>query len=197
MTLLGLTGYAQVGKDTVADILVTQHGFTKAALADPLRSLLYKTNPWIIPRTPDSSVEFKQFPTGRWRLADVVDAVGWDAAKQLPEVRKLLQDLGLACRDIFGPEVWIDALLREHGEEERLVVSDIRFDNEVAFIRRYKGAVVQITRPGYGPVNDHISDQGVGLEATDWFLTNDGTIEELGIKVGGLLAVIENPLLAM
>jgi hypothetical protein len=39
MNLIGLTGYARSGKDTVADILVRNHGWAKIALADPIKRI--------------------------------------------------------------------------------------------------------------------------------------------------------------
>ncbi len=43
--IIGLTGYAQSGKDTVANILVERYGFTRVAFADKIREFLYETNP--------------------------------------------------------------------------------------------------------------------------------------------------------
>ena len=43
--IIGLTGYAQSGKDTVAKILVENYGFTRIAFADKIREFLYETNP--------------------------------------------------------------------------------------------------------------------------------------------------------
>jgi len=40
MRLIGLTGPAGSGKDTVARLLCEQHGFVQIAFADPLRAML-------------------------------------------------------------------------------------------------------------------------------------------------------------
>ena len=43
--IIGLSGYAQVGKDTVANYLVEKYGFVKVSFADPIREALYKLDP--------------------------------------------------------------------------------------------------------------------------------------------------------
>ena len=45
--IIGLTGYAQSGKDTVAQVLVDNYGFNRVSFADPIRKLLYETNPML------------------------------------------------------------------------------------------------------------------------------------------------------
>ena len=66
---IGLVGYSQSGKDTVADILVKNYGYTRVAFADKIREFLYGLNPMVACS-----------PTGY--LQDLVNLVGWDAAKQ-------------------------------------------------------------------------------------------------------------------
>ena len=47
MTLVGLSGYAQVGKDTVGKILVEKYGFERVSFADKLREVLYALDPTV------------------------------------------------------------------------------------------------------------------------------------------------------
>lgn len=42
MTVIGLSGKARSGKDTIADYLVTQHGYTKVAFADTLKQFVVR-----------------------------------------------------------------------------------------------------------------------------------------------------------
>ena len=45
--VIGLTGYAGSGKDTLANILVEEYGFTRIAFADKTKEFLYDLNPGI------------------------------------------------------------------------------------------------------------------------------------------------------
>ena len=85
--IIGLTGYARSGKDSVAKVLVDHYGFIRLAFADPIRDLLLEVNPIL--------------DKGN-RLSSLVDEYGWDIAKAQPEVRRLLQTLGVGARKVFG-----------------------------------------------------------------------------------------------
>ena len=43
--IIGLSGYAQVGKDTVAQILVEEYGYSRIGFADIIRNACYRLNP--------------------------------------------------------------------------------------------------------------------------------------------------------
>ena len=111
--LIGLTGYAQSGKDTVASVLVEKYGYRRIAFADKIRDFLYGINPMVACS-----------PTGY--LQDLVDLVGWDAAKQEPQVRRLLQDLGNSARELFDKDIWITAALSTVQSGERVLGSEGR-----------------------------------------------------------------------
>lgn len=192
--IIGCTGPAQVGKDSVGKVLVDHFGYTRIAFADKMKAALYALNPWVTPRDVKSGVEFKQFPTGTWKLQQVVDSVGWDRAKLLPEVRGLLQRLGTeAGRDVLGEDVWIEAAWKDLDTPlyaARVVVTDVRFENEARWIRNHGGQVVHVSRPGYGAWNEHVSEAGVGKEPMDWEVANDGGLGDLRSKVEGLMAAM-------
>lgn len=164
--MIGLYGPAQVGKDTVAQILIEEHGYQRMAFADPVREGLYAMNPKL---------------TSTLRLAQLVDNMGWELAKKNPEVRHLLQRYGTeAGRDIFGQDCWIKLAATKVTQAgfRPVVFTDVRFQNEADFIHACGGAVWKILRPGVGAVNDHISDNT--MIESDYVINNDAGIGELG-----------------
>ncbi|WJN62761.1 deoxynucleoside monophosphate kinase [Streptomyces phage phiScoe15] len=174
--LIGLSGYAGSGKDEAAKVLVAG-GWRRDAFADRLREFLYALNP-LIPG---------HVGAGNLRLANVVDAYGWDSAKRtFPEVRSLLQRCGTeAGRQVLGSDVWVKALMSEFDAgSEALVVTDVRFPNEADAIRQAGGVLVRIERPGVGPNTApdgtvHSSDVALDGYDFDVVVQNDGDVTDL------------------
>lgn len=170
--IIGVMGFARSGKDTTAEILVRKYGFTRMGFADQLRRFALACDPIIY-----------WSETGTYhRLSDVVEAVGWDTAKdEYPEVRRLLQKIGTeGGREIFGETAWVDALFRSVPEDvERLVVPDTRFFSEYEGIHNLGGEVWRVTRPGYGPLNDHASEMEQINIPEDHIVLNDGDLIDL------------------
>ena len=166
--IIGLTGHARSGKDTIAQQFVKNDGYERVGFADALKSILYSLNPRI--------ELFNDDFIGHWHIKNIVDGRGWDEAKKEPEIRQLLQRLGTeGGRVALGEDIWVKTLFNSpHGA--RIVIPDVRFENEANEIRRRGGIVVQIMRPGVGPVNNHASDK-IDFEA-DYVLMNDKTPEE-------------------
>lgn len=171
MKLIGLTGYARSGKDAAASFLV-ERGWKRLAFADAVRKGLLAMNPII---------------TGSRRLKDIVDEDGWDYAKLNPEVRRLLQVYGTeAGRDIHGSCCWADIVACQIVSlrgNYHIVVTDVRFREEVRMIQVYGGQIIRIAKPGVGPVNDHKSDTAIDRIQEDSWIANDGTLEDLKRKI--------------
>lgn len=173
-TIIGISGYARSGKDTAAAALVAA-GWEQRSFAAKLKAFLYAVNP-LIPM-PDG--------TGFLRLASLVDAIGWERAKdEHPEVRALLQRTGTeAGRRVLYEDVWVDAALRCLGDTP-VVLADCRFLNEADAIRERGGQIVRIDRPGVGPATDkdgkvHVSEVGLDGYDFDHLIVNNGTVEDL------------------
>ena len=163
---IGLVGYSQSGKDTVADILVKNYGYTRVAFADKIREFLYGLNPMVACS-----------PTGY--LQDLVNLVGWDAAKQEPQVRRLLQDLGNSARKTIDENVWVTLALGNIDVNQRVVITDVRFENEAMMVKLMGGQLWRVKRVGVGPVNDHVSESELEGYKVDQIFVNNGTIEDL------------------
>ena len=178
--LVGLMGQAQAGKDTAAKAL-TRLGWTRVAFADPLRRLAYRTDPIV--------ETYHGGGTAHVRLSWLVDRLGWDQAKQFPDVRRLLQRLGAeGVRDTIGTDTWIDlAKQKIRGHHERgtpVVVTDVRFANEADAVRSLNGVVVSIVRPGHSPVpSTHPSELEQASVVPDALIVNDDTPDVLQAAV--------------
>jgi hypothetical protein len=173
MSLIGVGGYAGSGKDTVANHLVAKYSFVRDAFADRLRKGLLALDPIVY---------------ANLRLSILVDTWGWDSAKRkYPEVRALQQRYGdEAGRQIHGKDCWVDALFNSYDGDvmgQHLVISDVRYPNEIEAIRDYNGTLLWVERPGVGPVNSHASDNSVGPQDFDYVIENDGTLEDLYAKI--------------
>ncbi len=183
--IIGLHGYAQSGKDTVASML---DGYERLAFADRLRECVYTLNPEVT------------FHDLRTRVQTLVDMHGWDYAKvNCDEIRRLLQVFGTEVgRELIKDGLWVDIVLDQMADglehpEAKFVITDLRFPNEVDGLSIFgdeEGVEVElwkIQRPGVGPVNTHVSDAGLADDMFDIIIDNDGSLEDLRAKV--LLAI--------
>ncbi len=157
--LFAFSGLKGSGKDTAANVLVHEYGFTRIAFADAVRELALI----IDPEVPSPNTGYY------YRLSYMVEMYGWDQIKRLiPEVRRLLQVIGTeGGRMLVGENVWVDILAKRFpdigSEDVRYVITDCRFDNEVEFVRNNGGKLVWINRPGlvsdgHASESEHIRD---------------------------------------
>ena len=171
MKIIGMSGYARSGKDTFAAALIDL-GWKRYALADSLKAAALALDP-LVATAPANAVQ---------RLSLLVGNRGWEEAKAYPDVRQLLQRLGTEVgRTYFGETAWIDVLDRqiEREQPELVVITDVRFPNEVEWLRANGGVLIRIERPGVGPANGHASEQSLDEYEVDYVIDNSGTIEDL------------------
>lgn len=163
--LVGLAGAKRSGKDTVADYLVRDRGFIKYALAEPLK------------RACRALFDFSE------------DQVLGDA-KDVPDLRygqtprAFLQMLGTEfVRDRVGCDFFVDRFRDFHSRHPGadIVVSDVRFQNEIDAIRSLGGTVVLLSRAAACTCN-HRSEDVATLDV-DHRVSNDGSVAELRAAV--------------
>ncbi|ANZ19962.1 hypothetical protein SNOUR_33655 [Streptomyces noursei ATCC 11455] len=179
---IALVGKARSGKDTVASMLVRHGAYTRLAFADELKAALARLNPLVL------SCCYEEH-----RLRDALEAHGgWEGAKALPEVRRLLQKYGQAIRD-RDPDFWVRPVLAQvrHGSEWHMpcVVADARYANELDALRAEGAVVVRVERPGAGLDGDagkHNSETELDGITPDHVLHNTGTLSELRDNVRAL-----------
>lgn len=179
--LIGLSGYARSGKNTVADVLTNEIEFVQISFADPMRDALYALNP-IVGR-------HSALPT---RLQDVINHFGWGNYKSTvwgPEIRELMQRLGTdVARKQWGEDFWVKAAMNKATQYPNVVFTDVRFKNEADAIRELGGEVWRVRRPGIFPANNHVSETDMDDYEFDRYVDNNGTLEDLeAVVLHGLI----------
>ena len=167
--IIGLSGYAQSGKDATANLLCLNYDYERRAFADPIRTGIYRLNPWV---------------SANNRVAELVDEYGWDTAKHNPEVRRLMQVFGTEVgRKMFGDNFWIKTALKDLVGTERIVISDVRYPNEADAIKALGGTMWRINRHNHPAVNGHASEHAMDNYMFNHVIYNDGTLDDLSDEV--------------
>lgn len=176
--IIGLSGYARSGKDSIANVLVEEYGFKRFAFADKLRECLYALNP-VVRANEEYNHPFEG-PMMYTYLRNVIDEDGWDGYKEGyygDEIRRLLQRMGTEVgRELIGDTIWVDELDKHSG---RIVVTDLRFPNEYDKVKSLGGKVWRVNRIDVTAVNAHVSEIALDSHVFDGYLRNDGTLDDL------------------
>jgi len=201
--IIGLVGFIGSGKGTVGDILEV-HGFTKDSFAKPLKdacSIMFGWPREMLEGDTEVSRKWREEPDSFWS-----EKFGYSFTPRLA-----LQLMGTeAGRNVFHQDVWVISLLnRAKGKD--VVVTDVRFKNEINYIQQNGGVIVRVRRgeepdwyklaedaaAGFSSAIMGMRVIGIHQSEWDWIgsefnytIDNDGTVNELGNKVKELLQFI-------
>jgi hypothetical protein len=164
--LVGITGRAGAGKDTLAAYFVAQ-GYVQYSLASPIKAALNAmfgfTN--------------EQWEDRQWKET-VLPVIGKNP-------RQMAQTLGTDWgRQQVSSDLWLQlAHSFIINSDKPVVISDVRFDNEADFVQSLGGEVIRVVRHDLPQVQDHLSETGVSSKYVDWTILNNTSIESMHSKI--------------
>lgn len=186
--IAAISGKRGAGKDAIADVLVKEFGFWRIGLADPMKRFLLH-----------EEVFTKEQLFGPSENREEVDP-RWNKS-----ARQALQTLGTEWGRNFCEDLWIQILIRDAQriqklEGKNIVVTDIRFSNELEALDKAGARLVRVRRPElakrssikdadfdvFESTAKHASETSLDDVSDDRFdqcLQNDGTLEDLHEKV--------------
>lgn len=172
--IIGITGRAGSGKDTVARHLTTyfKAHFRSVAFADPIRSGLKAVFGW-----DDSYFDYP-------KKEEVIEMLG-------KSPRQIMQTFGTEWgRDRVNTDLWLKlaGIRMENlvGAGFNVLVTDVRFQNEADWIRQQGGVIWHLDRDGSSTTSAHKSEAGVNFVIGDKRIDNNETLGWLIEKVEGL-----------
>ena len=138
--IIGICGLIGAGKDTIADYLVTFHGYRRESFANSLKDAVAQVFGW-----DRTMLEGRTTQARAWR--EQVDA-WWAERLNMPNLtpRWVLQYWGTeVCRKTFHDDIWIASLENKlRNSKDDIVISDCRFPNEIKSIKNAGGIVIRV-----------------------------------------------------
>lgn len=207
--VIGMVGLIGAGKDTAADYLVNFHGFRRDSFANTLKDAVANVFGW-----DRTLLEGRTAEARAWR--EQVDP-WWAERLGMPNLtpRWILQYWGTeVCRQGFHDDIWIASLENKMRKtRDNIVISDVRFPNEISAIKNAGGLVVRIkrgpdpdwfeyaldynlgpSRIGWALSREKLNQLGIHASEYSWIgcdidheVTNDGTIDDLFAQIKNLL----------
>jgi hypothetical protein len=204
--IIGVCGFIGSGKDTIADYLVNFHEFRRESFADSLKDSVAAVFGW-----DRTMLEGRTKESREWR--EQIDP-WWAERLAMPTLtpRWVLQYWGTeVCRKTFHDDIWIASLENKlRKSKDNIVVSDVRFPNEIKAIKNLGGMIVWVQRGALPEWYDHALQANAGslvainemkirkVHASEWawigsdfdaILDNNGTIDMLFNETKKLLEV--------
>ncbi len=107
-----------------------------------------------------------------------------DIIDEILTPRLILQLLGTeGGRDVIHPNIWVNATLGNLKPTDKVIVTDVRFPNEVSGIKNKGGIVIRVVRPSKISTSTHPSETSLNdYNQWDYVIVNDGTLEQLEYK---------------
>jgi hypothetical protein len=216
--LIGLVGFINSGKGTVADIFVDRHDYVKESFANSVKDACATIFGWnrsmLEGDTPESRA-WREQPDKWWS-----EKLGREFSPRLA-----LQLMGTeAGRDVFHTDLWVHTAMRrcENNPWNDYVIADVRFPNEITAIQNAGGKVIRVKR-GEDPIwfdtalkqntthedeqwilqdhNELMEQKYPEVHSSEWAwigqkldatITNDGSLEDLVNKVDSLAKTLYN-----
>lgn len=141
--IVGILGFIGSGKGTVADRLVKCHGFRQDSFASSLKDACSHIFGWrrdLLEGDTKESRKWREEPDLWW--AHALGRPGFSP-------RQALQLMGTdVIRNGFDDRIWLLSVLSRYQQNSSMsvVISDVRFANEVEFIRNNGGHLIQVIR---------------------------------------------------
>ena len=183
--LIGILGRKRSGKDTLGSYMIEKYGYERYAFADPIKDIL-KT---MFDLSDNQLNKDKEKIDERWGVSP----------------RTILQKFGTEiCRNnlenfiphikLDGETLWVKLfkIFYEKNKDKNIVVTDVRFMDEINAIKSFGGKIVKINRENL-EFDGHSSEKDIdnyNPELIDYTIDNNYTYYDLYSQIDTFLNLI-------
>jgi hypothetical protein len=187
--IVGFLGFIGSGKGTAGDIL-KEIGFIKQSFAGPVKdtaSVMFGWPRHLLEGDTEESRKFREEYDPFWSKK-----FGYQFTP-----RMALQTIGTEVgRDLFDANIWISRLEKNIEENKNYVITDVRFKNEMNWIKNNNGILIEIQRdqnPDWydiaiaansGSMESELLMYETGVHESEWRWISPSMIDERVQNIG-------------
>lgn len=169
--IVGLAGKAGAGKDTVGYWFINTYGFKSYAFASRLKAGMAAMG---FPEPADRKMKEELVPGFNFTWRDAAQKLGTEWGRNLES------------------EIWLK-LGKQYIENcgDSVVITDVRFEDEAAMIRKLGGTIIHLQGrgAGLGSMSNHASEAGIKVLPCDFVVDNSGTLADTFEQLEGFMNV--------
>lgn len=163
-------GNTSSGKSTFTNYIIKNKDFKEYALGDKLKEITFKI--------------LRLFNKDISSINELYNV------NTKNKYRKFLQIIGTEiCRDSLGEDIWCEILYKKINQSDNIIISDIRFLNELNFFKtKFNDCItIKIIRDNIS--NEYLSHRSeceINKIETDYIIENNSSIEDFYKKIDEL-----------
>lgn len=185
--VIGLLGRKRSGKDSSGDYLISKYNFTRYAFANPIKDILKI----MFDFSSDQLNDNKEKIDNRWNVSprEVLQKFGTemcrnDLEKYLPKIKETMNN----------ETIWIKLfrIFYEKNKDKDIIITDVRFLDEINAIRSIGGKIVKIERDNL-EYDGHSSEKDIDNydeSLIDYKIDNNYTFDDLYSQIDTIFNLI-------
>lgn len=182
--LIGITGYKRSGKDTAGEYFI-ERGYIKYAFAGPLKKACQEIFMFTDEQTEGND---KEKLDNRWNISarKVFQRFGTEIFREnladfYPEMENIKENFWT-----YRFKIWYENQLKIN-KDVKIVVTDVRFDNESNIIKELGGIIIKVERKNKKNLDQHKSETSIEKIKCDYLVKNDSNIENYYKKLSKIV----------
>lgn len=184
--LIGVLGKSGSGKDTISDYICQHYGYTKIAFAKPIKDIcriMFGFNEEQLYGNEKESIDPYWGVSPRCMFQYIgTDVMRIDVQSMIPNI---------------GTNFWVKCtqkqILELLKDNKKVIISDVRFQNEIDLITSMGGIVIKLTRDFTNldtQMSGHISEQNIDNLIGNYLIENNDTLIELYKTTDSILSSV-------
>ena len=184
--IVGITGRKRHGKDTCAMYLVEKYGFIQISFAQPLKEMCK-----VLFNFTDEQLygDQKEVIDQEWQITPraAFQYIGTELFRS--QMKHLIPNID----DNF----WVKCLeskinsLIKNNPDIKIVISDVRFPNEIAMIKQQKGTIIRVNRTILDTIDNHESEKLISELSVNYDIQNNNSLDDLYSQLDTIISNIK------